>query len=37
MNMLLAGLWCATTKPPMHLFLKPVVDMLRNLETEGDN
>ena len=36
MNMLLAGLWCYTKKPPMHLFLKPIVDMLHKLESEGD-
>ena len=34
-NMLMAGLWCSPDKPPMQLFLKPVVEMLRKLESEG--
>lgn len=33
--MILAGLWFASEKPPMQLLLQPVVDNLKNLETEG--
>lgn len=34
-NMLLAGLWCSTQKPNMQVLLKPVVESLIVLETEG--
>lgn len=34
-NMILAGVWVASEKPPMQLFLKPIVEMLSSLETQG--
>ena len=33
--MLLAGLWCATVKPPCFSFLEPLCKALSHLETEG--
>ena len=33
--MILAGLWCSTEKPQMHMFLKPIVEMLVSLESKG--
>ena len=34
-NMILAGLWYSNKKPPMQVFLKPVIEDLSNLETTG--
>ncbi len=34
-NMILAGLWFAAEKPPMQTFLKPVCNMLLDIESEG--
>ena len=34
-NIILAGLWCSTEKPPMQMFLKPIIEMLSKLESEG--
>lgn len=34
-NILLAGLWFAKKKPVMGVYLKPVIEMLRSLETTG--
>lgn len=34
-NMILAGLWFSTEKPPMQTFLEPVVEMLLKLEETG--
>ena len=34
-NMILAGLWCSTEKPPMRMFLKPIIEMPAKLESEG--
>ena len=34
-NMFLAGLWCSTEKSPMQMFLKPIIEMLSKLESEG--
>lgn len=34
-NLLLAGLWCSNMKPNMQLYLKPVVGMLKDLESKG--
>ena len=33
--MILAGLWCSSEKPPMQMFLKPIIEMLSKLESEG--
>ena len=33
--LLLAAILCAKEKPPMHWFLKPVIDRLNQLSTEG--
>ena len=33
--MLLAGLWCGNEKPPMNGFLKPVMDCINKLYSEG--
>ena len=33
--MILAGLWFGTKKPPMHMFLRPIFDMLSDLESKG--
>ena len=34
-NIVLAGLWYGTKKPPMHLLLKPIMKKLRRLHTLG--
>ena len=33
--MILAGLWCATTKPPCFPFLEPLCNSLAKIQTEG--
>jgi hypothetical protein len=35
--MILAGLWFDSQKPPMQMFLQPIVRMLQNLETTGEH
>lgn len=32
-NIILAGLWFAEEKPPMQFFLKPIIEMLLELES----
>ncbi len=34
-NMILAGMWFSGEKPPMQLYLKPIVEELSTLETSG--
>jgi hypothetical protein len=34
-NMILAGLWFDSKKPPMHMYLKPIFEQLVDLETTG--
>ena len=34
-NMILAGLWFNSKKPQMHMYLKPIFDMLLDLEKTG--
>ena len=34
-NMILAGLWFDSKKPPMHMYLKPIFHMLLDLEKTG--
>ena len=34
-NIILAALWFSAEKPPMQIFLEPVIKMLLPLETEG--
>ena len=36
-NMILAGLWFDPQKPPMQMFLRPIVHMLQKLETTGEH
>ena len=36
-NLFMAGIWCATRKPPTESFLKPISDCLNQLATEGDD
>ena len=34
-NIILAGLWFSTEKPPMQIFFEPIIEMLLQLETTG--
>ena len=34
-NIVLAGLWYGSKKPPMHLLLKPIIEKLDRLHTLG--
>lgn len=35
-NIILAGLWCSREKPPMNVFLKPLIESLNDLFNNGN-